>query len=83
MFECLPIESGTISRYGLVRVAVPLLEEVYCCGADLEGIYAQNTPSVAHSLLCCLWMKMENFQLFLKRHVCLHATIFPAMTMMD
>ena len=59
-FECLAIGSGTTRKCGLVGVGVALLKEVCHSGVSFEVIYAQATPSVGHSLLSYLLIRMQS-----------------------
>lgn len=52
MYKCLAIGSSTISRCGLVRGGVALVEKAcHCTGRALRSLlYAWAMPSVVHSL---------------------------------
>lgn len=56
-----------------------LVEEVCHCWVGFEVPYAQAPPCTAHSLnLRCLLIKMQNSQYLPQYHICLHATMLPA-----
>ena len=66
---------------------VVVLEEVWPCQrkcvtgeADFEVIYAQSISS--DTVTCQVQINMQNSGL-LQNHVCLHAVMLPAMTVMD
>ena len=67
--------SDSIQRCDLVG------ESGYLWGWTLKLHQVQNRPSYSLSgrqfLPGCLWIKMQNSQLLLQHHVCLHAAVLP------
>ena len=74
--------SDTIMRCGLIGLGVTLLEEVCHWGWALRFQVLKPDP-VSLSLPAAYSVQILNAQLYLQDHVCICASILPAITIMD
>jgi hypothetical protein len=85
-FMCLnawAIGTGTIWRWVLIGIGMALLEEVSLWGWALRSPMLKLCPVWNPASFWCLWIKMSNSQQLLQHHVCLHATMFSTVMIMD
>jgi hypothetical protein len=78
VFRYLAIENGTIRKCGLIVGSVPL----FLCGWASRPIMLKLLLVWTQSPPGCLRIKIQNSWL-LQHHVCLHASMLPAMMIMD